>query len=51
MCLMSLALVARERESSNAIALLSNKLKPIDPPSSDWLGLHSGRQEVRESGL
>ena len=35
----------------NAIALLSNRLKPVDPPSSVWLGLHSIREEIRGSGL
>lgn len=36
----------------NAIALLSNFGKQsIDPPSVSWLGLHSGRERVRESGL
>lgn len=36
----------------NIIALLSNWSKtPIDPPSPTWLGNHSGRLRVRESGL
>jgi hypothetical protein len=35
----------------NAIALLSNKLEPLEPPSSDWLGRHSPRAEIRASGL
>ena len=36
----------------NAIALLSNYRQPaLDPPSHAWLGLHSGREQVRESGL
>jgi hypothetical protein len=36
----------------NAIALLSNSGKPIlDPPSPRWLGLHSDRARVRNSGL
>jgi hypothetical protein len=36
----------------NAIALLSNLGRtPIDPPSAPWLGLHSGRERVRASGL
>lgn len=35
-----------------AIALLSNwNRQPIDPPSSDWLGLHCNRPRVRHSGL
>ncbi len=37
---------------SNAISLLSNFAKSsIDPPSSGWLGLHSGRERVLMSGL
>lgn len=36
----------------NAIALLSNFCKPpLDAPSPDWLGHHSDRQRVRDSGL
>ena len=36
----------------NAIALLSNYAQqPIDPPSPSWLGLHSDREKVRNSGL
>lgn len=35
----------------NAIALLSNQLKPIDPPSAGWLGLRSPRPEIAASGL
>jgi hypothetical protein len=36
----------------NSIALLSNSgKKPLDLPTSAWLGSHSGRQRVRESGL
>ncbi len=36
----------------NAIALLSNYNKPsLDPPSQDWLGHHSDREQVRTSGL
>jgi diadenosine tetraphosphate (Ap4A) HIT family hydrolase len=35
----------------NAIALLSNQLSPVDPPSSKWLGLHSVRGDIRASGL
>jgi hypothetical protein len=35
-----------------AIALLSNYRRPaLDPPSASWLGRHSGRDRVRESGL
>lgn len=36
----------------NSIALLSNYGKPaLDPPSALWLGRHSDREKVRESGL
>lgn len=35
----------------NAIALLSNKLAPIDKASSGWLGRFSPRQEIRDSAL
>lgn len=35
----------------NAIALLSNGLSPLDPPSEAWLGLHSVRGDIRTSGL
>lgn len=35
----------------NAIALLSACLNPHDPPSPDWLGLHSPRPEIQRSGL
>ena len=36
----------------NAIALLSNRGKaPVDAPSPTWLGTHSDRDRVRESGL
>lgn len=35
----------------NAIALLSNGLSPLDPPSEAWLGLHSVRDDIRTSGL
>ena len=36
----------------NSIGLLSNyKRAAIDPPSPNWLGLHSDRARVRESGL
>lgn len=34
-----------------AIALLSNQLSPKDLPSENWLGLHSTRPEIRQSGL
>jgi hypothetical protein len=35
----------------NAIGLLSNDMRPFDPPSSTWLGLHSPCREIRNSGL
>lgn len=35
----------------NLIALLSNARKPLDPPSCEWLGLSSAKQEIRKSGL
>ncbi len=35
----------------NSIALLSNRLEAIDPPSVNWLGAKSGSQLVRSSGL
>jgi len=36
----------------SAIALLSNYAKaPLDPPSLDWLGHHSDKERVRNSGL
>lgn len=42
----------RGRIERNAIAMLSNHGKAVlDPPSQDWLGLHSSRVRVRSSGL
>jgi hypothetical protein len=42
----------RARIERNAIALLSNFGKEsIDPPPASWLGLYSGRNRVRASGL
>ena len=36
----------------NAIALLSNyERQSLDPPTSSWLGNHSDREKVRNSGL
>jgi hypothetical protein len=35
----------------NAIALLSNHLDPLDPPSRTWLGLHSPNGRIQQSGL
>ncbi len=35
----------------NCIALLSNKRDPVHPPSAHWLGRHSDRPEVVQSGL
>ena len=43
---------ARRTIERNAIALLSNYRRPaLDPPSSNWLGNHSEREKVRDSGL
>jgi hypothetical protein len=42
---------ARAIIERNAIALLSNGSKPIDAPSSGWLGLHSPCEDIRQSGL
>jgi hypothetical protein len=43
---------ARVFVERNAIGLLSNFERAlVDPPSSRWLGRHSSRQRVRESGL
>lgn len=42
---------ARGIVERNAIALISNKLDPADPPSDGWLGLESERLEIRRSGL
>ena len=49
----------RKYIESNAIALLSNNLKPIDPPSKCWLGKyrhdpnnhHRNHMKVKKSGL
>jgi hypothetical protein len=42
----------RQVVESNLIALLSNANKPpLDPPSSTWLGHHSDRPAIRDSGL
>jgi hypothetical protein len=39
-------------EGRNVIALTSGLHEPvIDPPSPSWLGLYSGRDKVRRSGL
>jgi hypothetical protein len=35
----------------NLIALISNVCRPLDPPSCEWLGLHSSRREIQKSGL
>jgi hypothetical protein len=35
----------------NAVALLSNRRAPIDPPGPSWLGRYSPRLEIRDSGL
>jgi hypothetical protein len=35
----------------NTIALLSNRERPLDPPSASWLGHWSTRPSIRNSGL
>jgi hypothetical protein len=35
----------------NLIAILSNKCRPLDPPSYKWLGNNSDKREIRKSGL
>jgi hypothetical protein len=35
----------------NVIALLSNGMRPHDPPSDGWLGRYSRKPEIRQSGL
>jgi hypothetical protein len=42
---------ARAYIERNAIALLSNHLRPIDRPSDCWLGLYSPYPDIRSSGL
>ena len=43
---------ARARIERGAIALLSGYARPaLDPPSANWLGNHSDRKKIRESGL
>lgn len=42
---------ARSLIERGAIALLTNGSQPSDRPSTDWLGRHSPRAEIRESGL
>jgi hypothetical protein len=42
---------ARASIEQNAIALLSNRRRPIDPPSAAWLARHSPRVEIVQSGL
>jgi len=43
---------ARGAIERNTIGLLSNhSQEPLDRPSSDWLGLWSGRANVRNSGM
>lgn len=41
----------RARIEQNAIALLSNQCAPLDVATSGWLGHHSPRLEIRQSGL
>jgi hypothetical protein len=35
----------------NTIALLSNRFSPLEPISANWLGLHSPKSDIRQSGL
>jgi len=42
---------ARSLIEKNAIALLSNRRDPVDPPSASWLGRSSPREEIARSGL
>lgn len=35
----------------NLIAVFSNRCKPLDPPSYQWLGNYSDKREIRKSGL
>jgi hypothetical protein len=42
---------ARAFVERNAIALLANRLDPIDRPSDGWLGRSSPRGEIRRSAL
>jgi len=35
----------------NVIALLSNRMNPLDPPSTGWLGHHSSDFLIQKSGL
>lgn len=41
----------RSTIEKNAIALLSNRKKPMDIASANWLGKHSPREEIRQSHL
>lgn len=42
---------ARALIERNAIALLSNRLAPIESASAGWLGHHSPRDEIKRSNL
>ena len=42
---------ARAYVERNAIALLSNRLEPVDRSSDKWLGRYSPRSEIRDSAL
>jgi hypothetical protein len=42
---------ARALIERNSIALISNRLDPIDTPGEDWLGSNSERAEIKRSGL
>lgn len=41
----------RARLERNSIALLSNRLSPVDVPSDGWLGRFSNEARIRNSGL
>lgn len=41
----------RSQIERRSIALLSNQRRPFDPPSARWLGNHSAKPQIRESGL
>ena len=43
--------VERKACEREMIGLLSNRRRPVDPPSEDWLGSSHPRREIRDSGL
>jgi hypothetical protein len=42
---------ARSTIEKNALALFTEDLVPLDPPSKDWLGLCSSQAAIKQSGL